>query len=95
MRLIEIRIDGFGKLRGRTFPFDPHFTIVYGPNEAGKSTLAASIVAALARTEAMAPSDGSSCVIRPRSTRSLTPSSRDSTPATQAAAYSPRLCPIR
>ena len=47
MRLIEIRIDGFGKLRGRTFPFDPHFTIVYGPNEAGKSTLAASIVAAL------------------------------------------------
>ncbi|MBC5811666.1 MAG: AAA family ATPase, partial [Candidatus Eremiobacteraeota bacterium] len=47
MRLIELRVDGFGKLVGRRIVFDPGFTIVYGPNEAGKSTLETAIVATL------------------------------------------------
>ena len=47
MKLIDLRIDGFGKLGGRTFAFDPALTIVVGPNEAGKSTLARAIVATL------------------------------------------------
>ncbi|MGH7707010.1 MAG: ATP-binding protein, partial [Vulcanimicrobiaceae bacterium] len=47
MRLIELRIDGFGKLADRTFSFDPGVNVVYGPNEAGKSTLTHAIVATL------------------------------------------------
>jgi DNA repair exonuclease SbcCD ATPase subunit len=45
--LLELRVDGFGKLCGRTIAFDPHFTVVYGPNEAGKSTLGAALLATL------------------------------------------------
>ena len=47
MRLLELRVEGFGKLAGRTTAFDPHFTVVYGPNEAGKSTLGAALLATL------------------------------------------------
>ena len=47
MRLLDIRLDGFGKLVDREFSFDPRFTVVYGPNEAGKSTLESAIVALL------------------------------------------------
>ncbi len=47
MRLIELHVDGFGKLAGRTIAFDPGVNIVYGPNEAGKSTLTQAIVATL------------------------------------------------
>lgn len=47
MRLDTLRIDGFGRLAGRTFAFAPGLTVVVGPNEAGKSTLSAAIVAAL------------------------------------------------
>ncbi|GIO16351.1 hypothetical protein J19TS2_59060 [Cohnella xylanilytica] len=35
----EAHIDGFGALNGRTCSFDAPVTVVYGPNEAGKSTL--------------------------------------------------------
>jgi DNA repair exonuclease SbcCD ATPase subunit len=45
--LLDLRLDGFGKLVDRTFVFDPHFTVVFGPNEAGKSTFASAIVALL------------------------------------------------
>lgn len=47
MILRELHIDGFGKLEHRTISFDPHFNVVYGPNEAGKSTLAAALLASL------------------------------------------------
>jgi uncharacterized protein YhaN len=47
VRLRSLRVDGFGKLVDRSFEFDPGLTIVSGPNEAGKSTLAAALVAGL------------------------------------------------
>lgn len=39
MRLRGIHIGGFGKLTDRSYRFDAPVTIVYGPNEAGKSTM--------------------------------------------------------
>lgn len=47
MKLRELQIHGFGKLSDRTLAFDPNFTVVYGANEAGKSTLTRAIVASL------------------------------------------------
>ena len=47
MRLIELRIAGFGRLARRTILFDPRINVVYGPNEAGKSTLTAALLASL------------------------------------------------
>ncbi|HTW84302.1 MAG TPA: AAA family ATPase [Candidatus Sulfotelmatobacter sp.] len=47
MKLRSLRVAGFGKLVDRTFTFGPGLTVVAGPNEAGKSTLAAAIVATL------------------------------------------------
>ncbi len=47
MKLNELRVEGFGKLESRNIAFDPHFNIVYGPNEAGKSTLTTAIIATL------------------------------------------------
>ena len=43
----ELRIDGFGKLQSQTISFDPCFNVVFGPNEAGKSTLTAALLASL------------------------------------------------
>ena len=54
---------------------------------------AAATRSAPAKTAAIAPSRGSACISRPRSAISLSPSSRLNTPATQAATYSPTLCP--
>ncbi|MEK3882571.1 AAA family ATPase [Paenibacillus sp. PL2-23] len=39
MRWIETHIDGFGQLYNRSLDLDAPLVIVYGPNEAGKSTL--------------------------------------------------------
>lgn len=47
MRLIEIHLDGFAKLANRTFQFAPGFNLVFGPNEAGKSTLQRAVLALL------------------------------------------------
>ena len=47
MRLLDLRLDGFGKFVDRSFVFDPRFTVIYGPNESGKSTLESAIVALL------------------------------------------------
>lgn len=47
MKLIELRIDGFGKIVDRTIAFDPRLNVVYGPNEAGKSTLTTALLATL------------------------------------------------
>ncbi len=47
MKLHELRVEGFGKLIDRTFEFHPHVNVIWGPNEGGKSTLSAALVAAL------------------------------------------------
>ncbi|MFX3635753.1 MAG: AAA family ATPase, partial [Candidatus Pristimantibacillus sp.] len=39
MKLLEARIDGFGQLQGLNCPLDAPAVILYGLNEAGKSTL--------------------------------------------------------
>lgn len=39
MRINEIRVEGFGALRDRTLRLEGPATVLYGPNEAGKSTL--------------------------------------------------------
>ena len=39
MKILEIRIDGFGKWHEQTFILNNDFQIFYGANEAGKSTL--------------------------------------------------------
>ena len=39
MKFLELHLDGFGKLVDRTFTFAPGLNLVFGLNEAGKSTL--------------------------------------------------------
>lgn len=39
MRLLDLYIDGFGKFHDRSVTFEPGLNIIYGKNEAGKSTL--------------------------------------------------------
>lgn len=39
MRLLDLHIDGFGKFHDRTVQFEDGMNIIYGKNEAGKSTL--------------------------------------------------------
>lgn len=62
MKLRRLTVAGFGRLAGRTFAFTDGLNVVYGANEAGKSTLAAAIVASLygsgRRKEAWRPWDG-------------------------------------
>ncbi len=47
MKLVELRIAGFGRLSDRTFMFEPGLNVIFGPNESGKSTVASAIVATL------------------------------------------------
>ena len=47
MRLVEIQLDGFGRLVNRTFQFARGFNLIFGPNEAGKSTLQQAMLALL------------------------------------------------
>lgn len=47
MKLNQIEISGFGKLVNRSYEFSPGMNLIYGLNEAGKSTLQRSILAAL------------------------------------------------
>ena len=47
MKFRSLRVDGFGRLADRTFTFGPGLNVVTGPNEAGKSTLAAALIASL------------------------------------------------
>jgi len=39
MRFIELQIKGFGKFHDRTIPFQDGLNVIYGKNEAGKSTI--------------------------------------------------------
>ena len=39
MKILSLHIDGFGKLSGRDLSFEDGLNVVYGKNEAGKSTL--------------------------------------------------------
>ncbi|MEI7844297.1 MAG: AAA family ATPase [Chloroflexota bacterium] len=47
MKLKKIELDGFGKLVNQSYEFNPGLNLIYGRNEAGKSTLQRSIFAAL------------------------------------------------
>ncbi|MDB5095267.1 MAG: hypothetical protein JWO85_3368 [Candidatus Eremiobacteraeota bacterium] len=47
MKLRSLQVEGFGRLADRSFDFAPGLNVVVGPNEAGKSTLAAALVASL------------------------------------------------
>ena len=47
MKLVRVKIQGFGKLRNLTLEFSPGFNLIWGPNEAGKSTLQQALLAAL------------------------------------------------
>ena len=39
MRILDLHIDGFGKFHDLSVSFDKDLNVVYGKNEAGKSTL--------------------------------------------------------
>jgi uncharacterized protein YhaN len=47
VKLRRLTIAGFGRLSHRAFIFDDGLNVIYGPNEAGKSTIARAIVASL------------------------------------------------
>jgi len=47
MKFVELHLDGFGKLVDRTFTFAPGLNLIFGPNEAGKSTLQQAVLALL------------------------------------------------
>lgn len=47
MKLAEIHLEGFGRLANCTYRFGPGLNLVFGPNEAGKSTLQTALVALL------------------------------------------------
>jgi flagellar biosynthesis chaperone FliJ len=46
VKFIDCTATGFGAMRDRSISFAPKFTLVYGPNEAGKSTWHAALYAA-------------------------------------------------
>lgn len=39
MRIDELILTGFGRFQGRRLPLSPGLNLIYGPNEAGKSTI--------------------------------------------------------
>jgi DNA repair exonuclease SbcCD ATPase subunit len=47
MKLLEMTLKGFGRLRDAQFTFHPKINVIFGPNEAGKSTLQQAIIALL------------------------------------------------
>jgi uncharacterized protein YhaN len=47
MKLLEMTLKGFGRMREAQFTFHPKINVIFGPNEAGKSTLQQAIIALL------------------------------------------------
>ncbi len=47
MKIKKVHIDGFGKWHDQAFDFTANPQIIYGPNEAGKTTLMAFLVSIL------------------------------------------------
>jgi len=47
MKFIHLAVQGFGKLESLKIDFSPQLNLVWGPNEAGKSTLQQALLAAL------------------------------------------------
>lgn len=47
MKLLNMTLNAFGRLREAQFKFHPKINIIFGPNEAGKSTLQQAIIALL------------------------------------------------
>ena len=47
MKLLELHINGFGKIHDRTISFSDGINVIYGKNEAGKTTLHAFLTAML------------------------------------------------
>ncbi|MGH7490939.1 MAG: AAA family ATPase [bacterium] len=47
MKLLELKLQAFGRLSNRVFSFHPQVNVITGPNEAGKSTLQHAILALL------------------------------------------------
>ena len=47
MRFADLRLNGFGKLEKHHLSFAPGLNLVYGPNEAGKSTLQSALLTML------------------------------------------------
>lgn len=43
MRIKKLSLNSFGKFNGETIAIDDHLNLIYGPNEAGKSTIKAAI----------------------------------------------------
>lgn len=39
MKLLRVEVENYGLFSGQSFEFDSNFALVFGPNEAGKSTL--------------------------------------------------------
>jgi hypothetical protein len=62
VKFIDVRAGGFGAMRDKSISFAPGFNLVYGPNEAGKSTWHAALYAAFcgmrrSRTETRSDED--------------------------------------
>ncbi|MDP8257754.1 MAG: AAA family ATPase [Candidatus Alcyoniella australis] len=47
MRLVSVRLDAFGALRGAQYEFAPGLNLVLGPNESGKSTIVEAVFGVL------------------------------------------------
>lgn len=47
MKIGRIQVSSFGKMKDRSFELDPELNVIYGPNEAGKSTLRSFITTTL------------------------------------------------
>ncbi len=47
MKLVRLAVQGFGKLESLKIDFSPQLNLMWGPNEAGKSTLQQALLAAL------------------------------------------------
>lgn len=60
MKFLDVSTSGFGAIRNASIAFAPKFTVIYGPNEAGKSTWHAALNAGfcgMRRSRGQSPGD--------------------------------------